>query len=106
MCNAPAGQKKIAPAIARDEPGYRRMFVFAQPHNDVPKRCHTLTVKVEDRPTEYLRKIKHGFGFTLSARSKRMITRCSLRSADILSASGRSPLNFYGRIALEFSRCA
>src|SRR6266849_5166468 len=43
------------------------MFVFAQPDNDVPERCHTLTVKVEDRPTEYLRKIKHDFGFTLSA---------------------------------------
>jgi hypothetical protein len=29
------------------------MFVFAQPHNDVFERCHTLAVKVEDRPTEY-----------------------------------------------------
>jgi hypothetical protein len=46
------------------------MFVFAQPHDDVAERCHTLTVKVEDRPTEYLRKIKHGFGFTLSPRDR------------------------------------
>ena len=57
--DAPARQEKIAAAVPRHKPGHRRVVVFAQAHNYILERRHTLAFEVENRPTQNLGQIQH-----------------------------------------------
>ena len=51
--------KKIAAAIAGDQPDDRRMLLAAIPHDHVLDRRDRLIACVEDRPVQNLRNVKH-----------------------------------------------
>ena len=56
MRDAPAWQKKIAPAVTRDKSTHRRMFILSETNDDIFESCHTFILKVEDRNGNVLEK--------------------------------------------------